>query len=350
MRKVTFTLAAVVLVCLGVDVGVAQGATWVQQATPNPYLIANYIYGVSCATPNACEAVGEGFEGGWNGTAWTIQPDVTAGTGRLNAVACAAANACSAVGSANGTATAARWDGTSWTLQPLPAGSGTLAISCPTATFCMAVGGGAAESWDGTAWTLRPVPAGSGTAAVSCRTATSCVAVGGGAAESWDGTSWALLPSIPLPAGAASAGLNGVSCTPRSCTAVGAATYPDGSVTPYAARWTGTRWHLMSTQVPRVNDGHFSSFASVSCHTARFCMAVGTRSGAVGTPPGLAMAFAELWTGDRWRLTPSPFGDQGAVPPAGSVSCPTRTRCEAVATAFSPVSTASFTLGAEYLR
>jgi hypothetical protein len=93
-------------------------------------------------------------------------------------------------------ALAERWDGTSWKVQiitPDPKGataSGLNAVSCTSATVCIAIGDYTtstgtsltlAERWDGTSWKIQTPVFGvinSGLNDVSCATATPCVAVG----------------------------------------------------------------------------------------------------------------------------------------------------------------------------
>jgi hypothetical protein len=61
---------------------------------------------------------------------------------------------------------AARWDGKTWAIQatPSPPGLGSVfnAVSCPSATACVAVGQGPfgllAARWDGKNWVLMPTP------------------------------------------------------------------------------------------------------------------------------------------------------------------------------------------------
>ena len=136
-----------------------------------------------------------------------------------------------------------------WHIQavPLPHGSpgGILtAVSCTSPRACTATGANfstgptLAERWNGTRWRVQPTPypANSGTShqevelnAVSCASATACTASGeyapGGQSayflEAWNGHRWRLV-TAPHPAGFVAGALNGVSCAPARCTAVGA--------------------------------------------------------------------------------------------------------------------------------
>jgi hypothetical protein len=341
MRKVACTVLAVSVVVLCIGAGAAQAGGWAQQSPPNVNLLVGGLSGVSCTSPGACEAVGPSLAARWNGTEWTAQ-SLPNSIGGLNAVSCARADVCVAVGTDTaGGPIAARWDGSAWTAVPLP-GGGNLAISCPTATFCMAVGGNAAESWDGTTWTPRPlaeVTTSDYLTSVSCTSPRACITVGGFVVERWNGARWASEPSPP------DGFLNAVSCRSATwCIAVGGV-----GTGPYAARWNGRRWDSVRTQPPPppLDDPRIPAGAldSVSCHGS-FCVAAGTRI-VYGSGPLLA-AFAERWTGSEFRRTPPPLGDGGgSVLAANGLSCPTTGRCEAVGTQ-QDFSTRTASLAAEY--
>ena len=137
-------------------------------------------------------------------------------------------------------AVVARWDKSSgtWTFQT---SLGYLsAVSCPTATDCMAVGesNGATltELWNGTTWSIEPTlqPSGATSSAltsVSCASPTACTAVGNFVnavgvqqtlAEQWNDTTWSAPSLPPEPTGATTSTLTSVSCTSATtCTAVG---------------------------------------------------------------------------------------------------------------------------------
>ncbi len=236
---------------------------WSHDFVPNQGGADNELHAVSCPDPNNCVAVGEVNVAGTlatfaanlhaGSTAVIDSADPGDGDNVLNGVSCNAATitqvTCTAVGFAvvNGTEQTLvesfqpSGDFTAQTSPDQGAGDNVLtAVSCPTATACVAVGssaGGPAEqtlveSWDGTSWTIVPSPdQGAGDnvlTAVSCPTATACVAVGssaGGPAEqtlveSWDGTSWTIVPSPDQ--GAGDNVLTGVTCpSTTDCVAVG---------------------------------------------------------------------------------------------------------------------------------
>ncbi|HEY1919629.1 MAG TPA: hypothetical protein VGH27_29005 [Streptosporangiaceae bacterium] len=182
---------------------------------------------------------------------WSIQPtpDATVLNSQIQAVSCSAATDCTAVGqytNAQGqpVALAESWDGTTWQQQPTPGLALStpvlLGVSCPTADFCEAVGGGVAhdgarellvaEVWNGTSWRVQAIP-GSATSSytsVACASADFCVAVGVAAQIAvWNGTSWSA-QATPTPAGGYPGLLDSVSCASADfCEAVGS--YPGAS-------------------------------------------------------------------------------------------------------------------------
>ncbi len=156
---------------------------------------------VSCPTVQFCVAVGPAsnsyahgvaFVQRWNGTRWLNDP--TAVPADLWAVSCPTATSCLAVGTTapvGGSGSAERWDGTRWSTVPTRRPD-MYNLSCASATNCIAVGASqtygypgeqsqtAVEQWDGTAWTVTatPNPHPTWLRAVSCPSTTYCVAVG----------------------------------------------------------------------------------------------------------------------------------------------------------------------------
>ena len=148
-----------------------EGTGWTIQPTPSPGPFGSTLSGVSCTAASACTAVGVrdgqyGNEGEtlaeqWNGTGWAIQPTPNPPEAQyiqLSGVSCASAGACTAVGGYFNSAEhnlplAERWTGKTWVIQPTPSPpraifSGLLAVSCPSASACTAVGThGVIEAW-----------------------------------------------------------------------------------------------------------------------------------------------------------------------------------------------------------
>jgi hypothetical protein len=151
-----------------------------------------------------------------------------------------------------------------------------------------------------------PIPAGaeiSALSAVSCTSARACTAAGsqsasaatpiGPLAERWTGSRWRI-QTTPLPKGSASGNFYGVSCaSARACTAVGTAFYAKGSRNVNLAEaWNGTAWRVQT--VPNLGDG---ALYAVSCTSARACTAVGFYDNKAGLPT----ALAERWNGTAWH-------------------------------------------------
>ncbi len=190
------------------------GTAWAIQPTPNPAgAKGSGLGGVSCASTTVCTAVGFSTNRAnttvplverWNGASWSIQRTRNPGGAKHSefvGVSCASTNACTAVGFSTNRAyapvtLAERWNGTSWTIQPTPnpggAVSGLFDVSCASKTACTAVGRFTnradtlvtlAERWNGASWAIQrtPNPSGkndSGLDSVSCASTNACTAVG----------------------------------------------------------------------------------------------------------------------------------------------------------------------------
>jgi hypothetical protein len=249
------------------------GTSWsgVTTATPAGSHLAE-LRGVACPSTTHCVAAGRyqtattdtALVETYNGTSFsqtTVTPPAGTTAAELNGVACSAVGACTAVGwydsASPRNGLVFRYNGASWATQTLslPAGA-TYAelngVSCPTSTFCAAVGiyldsssvqHALAQTWNGTSWTNRAVSDPSGgqgavLSSVSCISSTVCEAVGSYTnsttlnveklAEVWNGTSWAQ-QTDGRPMSVTDAQLAGVSCTSSTfCRAVGVSVY-DGT-------------------------------------------------------------------------------------------------------------------------
>jgi hypothetical protein len=136
------------------------GTRWSVLPSPSPGTAANRFNGVSCVSADACTAVGvtSGSNGvtaslieSWNGSRWSVVPSPNPGPGLtwLWGVSCAASDACNAAGLYFTSTGAPRtliesWDGTRWTVVPTP-NPGTInrtlnGISCASTTTCTAAG------------------------------------------------------------------------------------------------------------------------------------------------------------------------------------------------------------------
>ncbi|HEX8102625.1 MAG TPA: hypothetical protein VF533_08445 [Solirubrobacteraceae bacterium] len=245
----------------------------------------------------------------------------------------------------------------SWVEQSVPAKQGfngrSAALSCPTATFCMAVGSSLdpkgqqralAQAWNGSSWTLKPLPVPAGVnrtrlAGVSCTAADACTAVGHydvpegtppfvGVNERpfvvrWNGTSWTQ-QTVPLPSGSTLAHLNAVSCTAAAgCKAVGAYRTSSTKSATLIAHWGGSAWTVRASP----NTGHqYNTLHGISCVGAR-CIAVGATGDNPSTPTG---TMAVRYDGTAWSPLPLPGPASAASALMTGVSCTTATACTAV--------------------
>jgi hypothetical protein len=304
---------------------------------------------VSCPSMH-CVAVGSRTIGGgsipeaWSlrGAGWVSSQINTANQAAFDAVSCPFMGSCMAVGSQNGSTQpvgyAAILKSGKWT--PLTITSPPLAaVSCLTATRCMAVGTSSAgqptaEYWNGTNWRATAAPLAGGTFdAVSCASDRFCMAVGeddsGGVAnteplaEEWDGTRWTvkLQSSGPLT-GPQGDDFTAISClTATFCAAAGFNGSPGGQ-RPIASTWNGSTWKPL-TQLQTT----YASLNSVSCATRSVCWAVGT-SYATFDGLGPYSAIAERWNGSGWAVVSSTrTGEESDL---SAVSCPDTSWCNAV--------------------
>jgi hypothetical protein len=346
----------------GVGVPLAEqwnGSKWRIQRVPGPSGAAwSALFGVSCASPSACEAVGVATSGsgaqtalaeGWNGSSWQIQAAPSlAGGAQLNGVSCTTPSACTAVGATpQGTprkTLVERWNGSSWQIQsaPSPPGAFLSGVACTSSTACTAVGasnaGPLAERWDGTTWSTQAIPdppqGGGALFSMACTSPSACTAVGisnaGNLAERWNGANWSI-QSTPNPGGAQFTFLNAVACASASaCTAVGAYVNSSGAFQGLAERWDGSSWAIQPT--PRLPGGATGLLLGVACTSATGCTAVGNSSpgGANLVNHPSPATLAERWNGHTWSIQPTPNPPGAAPSILNAASCMSRSACIAV--------------------
>ncbi len=241
------------------------------------------------------------------------------------------------------------------------------AISCPSPTFCVAVGGyydSAAHmqplletSSNGT-WTAAEAPVPGDTAtdsgptvfpnaylfAVSCISTTSCVAVGQytntsgaviGLVDTLSGTTWTTTFAVPGSVSSDSF-VYDVSCVASGfCAATGY--YRDNSTgNPFNGlilQRIGGTWTAQRAPEPpnggTDGDGHqFALATGVSCASASACTAVGR----FDDTSGHARALVDTWNGTNWIPTDAPLpSDAGTLNvQLDSVSCASASFCAAV--------------------
>jgi hypothetical protein len=194
------------------------GTTWTQQPTPHPSFPhsqagGSQLFNVSCSAGDACAATGfyststtdtEALALTWNGSSWRrelISEPASKDT-EMEGVWCSSADDCEGVGFTASVGFAYRWNGATWTRQSLadPGATGPETVACSAGQACEAVGSGTvvAEGWNGSTWTKQSAPNPDGGAllsGVSCPSTTFCEAVGFYGnfqvlIERWNGTTW----------------------------------------------------------------------------------------------------------------------------------------------------------------
>jgi hypothetical protein len=258
-----------------------------------------------------------------------------------------------------------------WTAAeaPLPANAASepaamangAGVSCPSASFCVAVGSyldtsggddGLLLTWSGGEWTAAQAPLPANAAenpatayldSVSCASAAFCVAVGSYADTSgnwdgmlltWSGGEWTAAQA-PVPANALGDPyqyLNAVRCPSASfCAAVG--TYYAGQFPALQTLiWSGGAWTAAQAPLP---PGALNSFStalsddSLSCASASYCVVASSYEDSSANWYGLLLT----WSGGVWTAAqaPVPANAQDA-PQSGlnGVSCPSASYCLAI--------------------
>jgi hypothetical protein len=355
-RRAALAIAALAMMAGVVAAVPASAATgWVLQTTANPASgTLNVLDAVSCTSASNCIAVGNyqnsagdsyALAERWNGSTWALQAPVTPSGDTaffFTGVSCPTATYCIAVGVnqptvKSSTAVAEVWNGSTWTLQS--AVSPTLAwfsgVSCSATSNCEAVGhdsaGTLAEHWNGSAWSTQTVPAAvSGLSAVDCLSASFCEATNGSAeAASWNGTTWS---AQTMQTGT----IFSVSCgSTSSCEAVGYLLV-GREANPLAEHWNGSTW--ADQTVPNTTD---PGLYGVSCVSTTSCTAAGVGSNSSGD----GVTTAEFWNGSTWtqQTTPNPSGAEDAN--FQGISCPTTAACTAVGDWYATSPSLARTLG-----
>ncbi len=222
-------------------------------------------------------------------------------------------------------------------IDPHQSDSSLGGVSCPTASFCMAVGyfedesttQPLAERFDGTKWTNADARLLSGgearLASVSCTSSSFCMAVGTGAdaaiAEEWNGHSWSV---VATDAHATDSTLRGVSCPADDlCAAVGQ--YDGGSTFEAMVQyWNGGAFFLG----PAAEEtGDVSALDSVSCPNMQTCMAVGSYE---NSNTGATLPLTEVDVAGTWTLEPVTGTNSKATNELVGVSCTATSACMAV--------------------
>lgn len=304
---------------------------------------------LSCPSATFCVAVkSSGPVLRWDGGRWSALPQTRRlplpGTTFVDAVSCGSTRSCMLYGVT--TAPAGTADGnavssyTSWVEPWSPRGWGTpteldrfasmedlgviQSLSCPTVTFCLAVGGHFGSAvYNGRSW-VRHSAETTGTdggASVVCTSSSFCMDAPA-APESlvWDGKTW-LTPQT-LPTGLGGDWLDSLACTSSSfCT---------GFVAGNAIRWNGRSW-TKSSSSNATGGGD-----TLSCSSARLCLAGDSGAGgysvfngrqwsvtSVAPTAGLVVACARssiclgIGPSSTWRWVPGAASVSFAPPTTG---------------------------------
>ena len=397
-RRVTAVLVVVAtIVAVGAVVHTASGALssgWTIVTSPDPDTSVNdLLLGSTCADAQECWAVGAVISNGhgavegaaglfeeWDGSSWQVIPGAPPPAGlddAVLAVTCVSGSNCWAVGTALGgsqnnpmATLVEHWNGSSWATvaSPTPGGvAGALltAVSCPSASTCVAVGlttdasgealNAITERWNGSTWSLAPVASTGQTYdqfnGVSCTSTSNCWAVGSagdtqqdprflpvypaapglqGLIEHWNGSTWSVVPSsrAPDPEGSYLTSTTCVSST--DCWATGTTSDSSGNAdTTLTERWDGSTWSATPSANPSGQTAN--SLSGVTCLDASTCWAAGA-SGTSNTAGGSAsfqpQAFIEAWDGQSWSIEPTPNVTFESL--LGSVACVRSVSCWAV--------------------
>ena len=281
--------------------------------------IVTQLSQLSCPRKGWCMATGASNSGG-KGAFFAIisgnrlELHRTAQVGAFSTIDCRSPTLCVGVGLySGGRFAAAAWNGTSWLAMRTPGVLGQEgAISCPTTTYCMAVGssfgrtgpGPGAMQWDGSAWRPTPNPTGKfGTpprcpsgrcpeppirspslTSVSCASPTECIALGSGYGSfgfEWDGTKWTEIPAL------ATDGVGSLSCpTSGPCLAVG------GTTTVTISGTTVTKIKPPKTLTPGRGG-----LDAVDCPSPGQCVVLGT----AWSDSGQSRQMGASWNGSTWN-------------------------------------------------
>ena len=361
---------------------------WSIATSPNSSFQDNLLNAVTCVSASDCWSAGSYLQGTnhktliqrWDGNSWTTvnSPNaVSFGWNVLYGVACASPSDCWAVGYQQSTSPTAaqtlieRWDGVAWSIVPSPNSSANQqnylqSVACTSANNCWAVGYSFLGTifvgpgllgtpiyqtlivhWDGTTWTIVPSANTSATqsnilSSVTCNSTSDCWAVGhydastSGAyptlaqtlVQHWNGSAWSIVPSpntLPVEENL----FTSVTCTSGSnCWAVGyrfVNTFTGLIYQTLTARWNGSSWSIVPS--PNSSPTQQNFLFGVTCDSPSDCWAVGFYLNQV------YQTLIEHWDGATWSIVPSPNTNAAQTNILRSVECPVSWDCWAVGSA-----------------
>ena len=193
-------------------------------------------------------------------------------------------------------------------------------------------------------------PAG-GIETMSCLGAKSCIGLGvytspvkGESAflRTWNGAAWGPIYGA-LPASADDA-FSSISCTSaKFCVAVGGR-FASNGVFPVLATWNGSAWKQTAPPAPASSIKN-TDLTSVSCANARSCVAIGeynvTPSNPAYNDGQLPEGFIDLWNGTKWAASYKTTSGRKGIQATelNGISCRSATNCVAVGTTYEPIFT-----------
>jgi len=338
----------------------------------NPAAYSNQLSDVSCVSTSLCMSVVEGRESSsmsatantfltqWDGYSWSVVPTSGWPTGfRATDIACAATNMCLVTGSVDTfnmsnmtletTPYLMLWNGSTISQVTLPNVIYTLnAVSCASATFCLAVGSSSETPrkslvlrWDGTTLTRETSSMFSnGTndedmLDVDCDTSRRCVGVtsinlGGGSFSgeildrgSVAGT-WSRLTGRTDTLGQ----LQTVDCQPGAvglCAVVGSMSNGNGALMYDLGADMANKFRNVSLPVmPSGGLTNALTSKKMSCASTTRCVLVGDFMFAMPNTE----SYVGVWDGSTWTRLTSSSGVGGSR--ISDINCPTVSQCVAV--------------------
>lgn len=354
---------------LGSVVESLAGGTWTASTLPIPTGETFFqLFGVSCPSIGTC--VADGLDGTGNEAQGLVAEDLSEGTweesnlpavnspsASITGVSCLSASTCTAIGSYQGATGATgfmdeRLSGTTWTggVLPTPPGGlgGTLtSVSCPSSTWCEAVGYSedssgfdvsAAETLSAGKWTAQLVPeppginsgirglTGAGLGGVSCPAVGICVAVGGfydvdtrsndPIVEELSSGSWTF--TVPTSDVAVDAYLSAVSCPVVGwCEAVGG----DGFDSSQALAETGWGADWSGSEPPLPVESGATGLQALSCPGVDACVATSYVYQSTEDQFISDTLSRGVWTDSSPALQTGPFDLGEAVGCVSTTSC-----------------------------
>ena len=188
-----------------------------------------------------------------------------------------------------------------------------------------------------------------GIEAMSCLSAKSCIGVGvytspvkGESAflRTWNGAAWGPIYG-GLPASADDS-LSSISCTSaKFCVAVGGR-YDGAIASPVVATWNGTAWTQTAPPAPASSIKN-TTLTSVSCASARWCVVIGeynvTPSNPAYNDGQLPEGFIDTWNGLKWAASYKTTSGRKGIQATelNGISCRSATNCVAVGTTDEPI-------------